>query len=79
MFWFNGPVLCLLITVYGLVSPDVLPVGQLCISVPILEWDNPAGKTYEARSQYALHPSKQEVPKGLAHQRQEAKSANQHP
>lgn len=41
-------------------------------------WDNPAGK-HEARSQYTLHPSKQEVPKGLAHQRQEAQSANQHP
>lgn len=61
------------------VSPDLLCVGQLCIFVPILEWDNPAGKTFEARSQYALHPYKQEVSTGLAHQRQEAQSANQHP
>ncbi|ROL28108.1 hypothetical protein DPX16_11238 [Anabarilius grahami] len=50
-------------------------------SVPILERldGTTQREKHEARSQYTLHPSKQEVPKGLAHQRQEAQSANQHP
>ncbi|KAK2874343.1 hypothetical protein Q8A67_021496 [Cirrhinus molitorella] len=50
-------------------------------SVPIFEWldGTTQREKHQARSPYALHPSVQEVLKGLAHQRQEAQSANQHP
>ncbi len=59
----------------------IIPHQPEYCSVPILEWldGTTQREKHKARSQYALHPSKQEVPKGLAHQRQEAQSANQHP